>query len=337
MLDKYLLCRPRGGLNDTLCQIEKCWKYAELHNRTLIIDTSRSGIMLQYSAFFAPFDGGQVLDIDASRLADSDLNAMECYPPTIRGRINSYRTSRSVSRRLRDIDSKAELSFDFSLDHREQLLVHEQAGGGHLSFDFLRRVRFADDIATDIRHALKSLGASDAAIHLRNTDAKTSVRSILKKVKRELLGLRVLICTDDAATISIARETLNASQIVTASTIVRADGKPLHFRQAYSNDDQRRQATLNSLTDLCALASADRLYIAQLSRGNYSGFAELAAFLAQNRDVLDRLLGRQDGANARPPGIVVRIESSPFLAFILRRTRRILSRLRRVHFRRFRK
>jgi hypothetical protein len=42
---KYLLCRPRGGLNDTLVQIYDCYKYCEKYNRCLLIDTTYSSFM----------------------------------------------------------------------------------------------------------------------------------------------------------------------------------------------------------------------------------------------------------------------------------------------------
>src|SRR5947209_3468047 len=37
--DRLLLCRPQGGLNDMLCQIEKCCQYADRVGRTVIVDT----------------------------------------------------------------------------------------------------------------------------------------------------------------------------------------------------------------------------------------------------------------------------------------------------------
>jgi hypothetical protein len=50
--ERYLLCRPHGGLNDTLCQIEKCWKYALKSDRVLIIDTRNSGLHADFSEYF---------------------------------------------------------------------------------------------------------------------------------------------------------------------------------------------------------------------------------------------------------------------------------------------
>ena len=51
---KYLLCRPRGGLNDTLTQISLCLDYAFKFKRHLIIDTMRSGILDRFDNYFEP-------------------------------------------------------------------------------------------------------------------------------------------------------------------------------------------------------------------------------------------------------------------------------------------
>jgi len=36
---RLLLCRPQGGLNDMLCQIEKACCYADAYDRTVIVET----------------------------------------------------------------------------------------------------------------------------------------------------------------------------------------------------------------------------------------------------------------------------------------------------------
>ena len=45
--ERLLLCRPQGGLNDMLCQIEICCAYGEAYDRTTIIDTD-----YRHSPFF---------------------------------------------------------------------------------------------------------------------------------------------------------------------------------------------------------------------------------------------------------------------------------------------
>jgi hypothetical protein len=37
---RWVLYRPRGGLNDMLCHVEKCWAYAEKFSRRLVVDVN---------------------------------------------------------------------------------------------------------------------------------------------------------------------------------------------------------------------------------------------------------------------------------------------------------
>lgn len=334
---RYLLCRPRGGLNDTLCQIERCWDYAERYGRTLIVDTSRSGLLLPCSEFFTPVAGDAIFSLSDHRLAGIDLDSMDCRPALLQGRTTAQVIPRR--RRIRTADgTRAQTSFDFSRDHAETLLIHEDYGGSFASQKFLNRVRFADAVATEIRAALAELGSVDAAIHLRNTDYKTPLDNFFGEVKPKLAGRRVLICCDDPATIARVRQSLDGSEVVTATEIVDKGGQPLHNPRAYQEDAERRRASVNSLIDLCALATAPELYVVQLNFGAYSGFSELAVFLSQNPGVLNTLLGIIPGAT-HPPAVVTRVQTkSPFrVLFRLtgwnplfgKRLRRKLNKLRR--------
>lgn len=53
MEEKYLLCRPLGGLNDILCQINYCYNYCIKFNRILLIDTS---FLYEHNSFSCSFD-----------------------------------------------------------------------------------------------------------------------------------------------------------------------------------------------------------------------------------------------------------------------------------------
>ncbi|MDR1911169.1 MAG: hypothetical protein LBQ52_02325 [Helicobacteraceae bacterium] len=55
---KYIFCRPRGGLNDILCQIDICILYAIDYRRVLYIDTSRSAFLDDFDRYFTTRRGG---------------------------------------------------------------------------------------------------------------------------------------------------------------------------------------------------------------------------------------------------------------------------------------
>lgn len=266
-------------------------------------------MLLQCSEVFAPIAGGAIFNLSDHRLDGVDLESMDCRPALFQGRATTrvvYRPRRVASAE----GTRSITSFDFSLDHPEPLLIHEDYGGGSVSQQFLRRVRFAEPAAAEIRAALAALGPVDAAIHLRNTDYKTSLGNFFREVKPRLEGRRVLICCDNPKTIASVRQSLDRSVVVTATDIFDTGGEPLHSPAVYRGDADRRRATVNSLIDLCALATAPELYVVELTKGGYSGFSELAVFLSQNRDVLNTLLAISPAAS-QPASTVTRVRTPP--------------------------
>lgn len=66
---KELLCIPYGGLNDTLVQISRCYEYAKIYKRRLLIDTSKSVIFLDFGLYF---DLNPQLDCKVTTVIDDD-------------------------------------------------------------------------------------------------------------------------------------------------------------------------------------------------------------------------------------------------------------------------
>ena len=88
----YLLCRPRGGLNDTLCMIEMCWRYAEKFDRQLIIDTKNSALFEDFDKYFRFIDKTVAVTGSISDALLQHLNTLPCNPKALEGRVDTYRT-----------------------------------------------------------------------------------------------------------------------------------------------------------------------------------------------------------------------------------------------------
>jgi hypothetical protein len=288
---RFVLCRPRGGLNDTLCQIEKCWKYAETHGRRLVIDTRRSCLFGEFIDYFVPNDCSDV----SVTLEDEDLarlNQLECVPGSLRGRLGSYTTAFTSEGRYIDIESSAPLTFDFNRSFSESVLVHEQCGGGQQSFDLLRRVTLSPSSRHFVVSACRRLPSEYAALHVRNTDYRTDYEDFLRFVASSLNGGSILICSDDPQVLIDARSMFDRTEVLTVrSPPLVSAGKPLHRYSSHENDDQRRAAAYDSIADLVALGRATDFHFSDVTRGYPSGFSRLAEFLCNNEDVVAALMG----------------------------------------------
>ncbi len=290
-LDRVLLCFPHGGLNDTLCQIEKCWQYAEQFNRLLVIDAQRSGLLGHFSDFFRPRpEYPRVL----SRLSLQDLTALDqldCRPAAAKGKLGTFKILYSKeSRQFCEQESGTPLTFDFDRDHPEPLLVHAQCGGGTLSTKLLHRVTLSRQAQTHITKKLATLPDRYIGIHVRNTDYETDYVRLFESVFERATGQSVLVCSDDADVIAHAKAFFSRSTVVTVSEIPQKDRRPLHRRGTWKGERERQFATIAALTDLLALGGADELFFANVTAGHPSGFSLLAHYLAKNRRLIGELL-----------------------------------------------
>ena len=305
---RFLLARLRGGLNDTLCQIELCLHHAETFDRTLILDLSDSKGFSKFERFFrwkVSMEG-----VQTSLLPDriAMLNALPCRPAEVTGRLTDYR---SCNARLPDgsmvncLEGTAiPLSSDLSRDYPEPVLLHDARRGGNSSRNFLQRVTLEPDLAREIAEKVLCLGPDYAAIHIRHTDFRTEDwRSFLKSIRGDLRGRTALICSDNAEVIEGARMILKDTHVRTVTEIPRRDGRPLHV---WPDADP---ATVNQVhhqafIDLFCLAAATDLFWTVEWQLRASGFSRLAGALCEDRALLTSLLGEVPSSISPAPGRV---------------------------------
>ncbi|TPW27859.1 hypothetical protein FJU08_19220 [Martelella alba] len=295
-IENYLLCRPHGGLNDMLVQIELCRAYAASHARVLVVDMNRSGWKDDFQRYFEPLPGfgpvGRAWSMDMARHL-AEIN--DVVPAEIGGRIRDYQFSQAGTVFLL-AGSDIRLSFDFSVKHDARLLVHEQCGGGLESIDFLRHVRFTSEAANAILRRIIPLGADYDAIHVRHTDMKTDYQGFLKRIAPALAGRRVLLCTDSHAVQQEAPGLLaGCAEVLTLGAVPDTGDLGLH----YHNEGDVFERNLGSLADLVALACSNSLYFTSVRDGDntarVSGFSLLAEGLHHQPKMIRALMGAADG------------------------------------------
>jgi len=282
--DGIVLCRVRGGLNDMLCQIEKCWSYAEKHDRLLLVDTSQSGFLDDFGKYFSPKKERQVSfeAFDEARWQGS------VRPAFLAGRVNDYTVSWSEDRKnfVEKVSDK-HVTFDFSVSHGEQILVHDQCVGGKLSIRALQRLRLTSSVADVIATRLRSF-RDYSAVHVRNTDYRTDYVPLFREVAASVPEGLIVLCTDDWHCQVFAQE-MFGDRIRMSSDIPNTDGRPLHWHPGLD----RFQTNLDAITDLLVLAMGKRLFFAKHAGGRSSGYSKLARRLSKRRNIVYGLLGRK--------------------------------------------
>ncbi|MEP6355049.1 MAG: hypothetical protein ABJ081_00005, partial [Hyphomicrobiales bacterium] len=210
-MPKVVLCRPRGGLNDTLCQIERCWSYCLEYNRKLILDSYNSGLVDDFSNYFEPRDDAIIykapdwLKNIASFLLPKKMKRKERIDIWLflQGR---YYFAVWNERRLKFVSKYTLRKINFSIRrrHRRWLLIHEDSGGGERSSECLKRLKFTKKVSVEIINRLSKIEKPYSAVHIRNTDYQTDYVRFFEDIAPKVKGKNLLVCSDDHACIEYA-------------------------------------------------------------------------------------------------------------------------------------
>ena len=322
---RYLLCRPRGGLNDTLCRVQLCIETAARDNRHLIIDTSESGLMGQFSDFFTLED--RLLSEGHTPTMDSELlgrlEGLNTDPKYISEEIGlrAFLSLRWAERRLiAQAHGRRGVGADLTSDSPSELRYYEAPGGGPLAYRLLRAARVSEKVRQAVLIANRQLPARYIAAHIRATDYQAPVDDFLRRLRRQPLSLPLVVLSDNQAVVDHARKVFRKREFLAiARPEVPREGLPLHKRSQYKSSAAAAEATVASLVDLFILSRSDVLYLPFLdtrtTKGvlKLSGFSRLAAHLQTFPEVSRAFFGVDVQANPDPENQPeVHILSSPY-------------------------
>ena len=297
--NRFVLCRPQGGLNDILCQIEIVCRYAEKFDRTVVVDTnyhSTRFIRDRFSRYFATIDSRLILDLLHVQSKLAHIHAV--IPQNLANDWTGY--DAYFDRELGyfvEKKSRLPITFDFAKDYTEPLLIHHASGrlpGASLSA--LSRMRLQQELADVLTQRLNRIGSDYAGIHIRNTDYQTNYPTLISQLRSHpgISSCRNLfVATDDFRCLEFCRSAFPNINIFSFSNLPNEPGRPIHRLLAEDDPYERNK---DAILDLLMLALADEYFFLEVKEnrwGNrYSGFSVLALDLRNSRPALDRLLSR---------------------------------------------
>jgi hypothetical protein len=297
--ERVLLCRPHGGLNDTLDVIEHCWRYAERTNRQLILDMSRSSFCTNFGKLFKNrFDDNSTL-FEISNSIIEQLNMKSCSLPEIEGRVGQYVTRIQLHDTISHLEwrmpvedsSSKSLAISFDEEYSEDLVVHENFRSGAMASSLLRRLKFQKSVSDEISARLVNLRSQEyLGIHVRNSDIKSDYHEFFARMKDKLNNQIVLICSDDYQVIEYAKRYLENSVVLTSSEIPDLGGQPYQI-PFVDGEEARNKLSLDALVDLIALGESQELFSTLIVNREiaHSGFSQLAAELCADKSIAKAL------------------------------------------------
>ena len=286
---RYLLCRPEGGLNDILSEIGKCIAYGKIYDRRVIVETNSHAhhhFKDVFGHYFNSRDENLLLD---SKPLAKGFDAMAVQPPFFAGQVNHYK--RDVLATQGHVGS---LSFDFSKDYSEELLVHHANGQQKRrnALIALSHLTLKQSLADELAVRLGVLGGDYHAFHIRHTDYKTDFKNKVLALAPQIHG-RVFLATDNKAVVEYFETVFGKNRLITFSRLPDQAGVALHHGDFGDETEQRNR---DAILDLITLCLADFYYFFPREHDRraifspYSGFSSLAARLRLKPQIMRGLL-----------------------------------------------
>ena len=285
-MKRFVLCRPQGGLNDMLNQIERCYFYALVCSRYLIVDTAyihSDSFRDRFSKYFLSRHPRMLLE---NPLSDGELDALAAFPSFLSGRVSNYRVDYDAgSKSYVEAESRQPVTFNMRATYREPLLVHHGHGGGLRSILCLGHLTLSPMMRSRLEERMRRLPAGYAALHVRNTDMKTDYRPMLAEIRRRGVS-DLFVATDDRRVLDECRVVLPGTVIHSFSEIPDTGGKPIHLGFSTAEAEVRNS---DAILDLLILAQAKLLFLCRKVHGSgpqISGYARLASLLNENPEYI---------------------------------------------------
>lgn len=265
--DRYLLCRPAGGLADSLATIERGRQYCLRSGRILVVDGVRSNFVRQFSDVFTMIEGDRVV-LGPSRRLLAHLDALSCRPVEVQGRLRRYEVRSFTPEGMNPLESRfpvdaltgALLQVSLDDDYPEDVVLFESHSPVDGAENFLAMCRLTARVARAVNRRLEPVQRLVAdggyvGLHVRNSDLRSDWREYMALHAESLAGRNVVVCSDDREVLDAAPAALPRSTVVVPTRVPSTGGRP--YQGQFVARRHHRQLAVDVLVDLLALAGAD--------------------------------------------------------------------------------
>lgn len=259
---KYLYCRPFGGLNDTLCQISRCLRFARKESRILIIDTQISVFQENIDYYF---------DILTDDVITKDVFFSEHYE-----RVKNLSTNARVwlNRIILAPNVRTHLQYFQDQSDLDVLIIHECSGGGRIYDEIFTALRLKSEIKALIPKNFL-LGKSYSALHVRNSDYKSDFKSTINRSIRDSKYDYLYIATDSQQVTNYIK--LHDIATISAINVLHKDQSRYTHHEEFQESLEKKQDIIDMLEELIILTQATEIFTSAIVKpyqmyGSLSGF-----------------------------------------------------------------
>ena len=285
--DKYVLCCPINGLNDTFNQIMKCYNYCKKTGRTLLVNTNvnhNQSMRYNFSDYF------HFKDTDVNIISDTNeiSNLLKKQNFTVINNLNNYLGNNYLTEFigkesdgtniLCDKDTKIPLKFDFSKDYDEDVLIHFQGGQCNIGGLLFNYIFLNKNLEEYVKSKINTLPKNYTSFYVRNTDKKSNYKKLLYDNFKIIKNKNIYLATDCKSVINWYRN-IN-SKIYNFTTFPDENSKNLH-----NSNVNTKTKIYDAVTDLYVMGKSDKI----ITNSN-SGYLNLGNYLFENKKFISNIL-----------------------------------------------
>lgn len=285
MSEKFLIYFQVAGLNDTLCQINRCLKYCKQYTRKLIIDTE-NGLMKEPIQKYINFDDSIVVKCCDINLWLKDHSDNTIYPQFLSKVICEPDKWTDMCLKL-NANNNGNIELD--RDYSEQIIVVAKWGGGD-GIELLKNCSMQISIIEEFNNRYNKIPKPYIGVHIRNTDKKSNVQEFLNKYGEYLKDKQVFLATDNYELINTFKSLFN-NNLHSFSKIPKIYSRGIHY---HNNLQNKEQNNIDMFVDLLLLAASNEFLWSNVLNHYQSGYTLLALDIHKNRSVLDKLLCKKE-------------------------------------------
>lgn len=284
----YLVCYPQGGWNDMMSRIWYCHQYCLVHNRTLVIDTTKNWFnddIFQYLSLSLDtlYQGDNIINFITSLYEKETV-----YPPQLKG-MNNSQFPKIVWKAPGHMETDTGIFVSTRLDkpYIETVLVFADCGSAIHINPILCHTTFSPWVLSEVKKRYDQLPKPYISVHIRNTDYKSDVNQFLSTHHNAFTYNTIFLASDHAPTIERCKKEYHAITFSSIPTV--QEGNNIHeseqgqtFRTSL---EQTRAFNLDIICDFLVLSLGTVYYFSS----QQSGFSRSVAFLQQHKGLVEFL------------------------------------------------
>jgi len=277
-MEKWIICKPRGGMIDTFSLIVMCLKHAVKFNRTLVIDTRKS---LHFKdGFFKYFSSknSKIFEGDTDEIY-KHINHLSFYPKELTLDFLEF-----------DPYVNKQENIDLDKNYSEDVVIY-----GHVNsnldrdiFYFFRNFDVNPIILDLYKKRLSLLPENYTAVHVRNSDYKSDVPLFIHEHKDIIKNDNIFLATDDTQSIQLFKE--HFTNVFTFTKIndskKMCHGKVEGIHHIIRSDKDHEQFNIDTVSDFLLLCSGKKYYYSLKN----SGFSACAKMLFDEKNIINQYI-----------------------------------------------